>query len=576
MGEKLYNILAKDETGTEAIDSYWLATRQVNSTEDRADFGCMFFGGGSKRVQGEPMFSGVGGGVFEESFWGIRPVVYMKKDVLTGAKEEDGWDIIDSPEKVPDATEKGAIKFDELNWNEGHASVNISTETSFKMQYQINSTSGEWTTIEANVGGNTITVNNLENKDVIYARLTNGTDFGNWATLEILDNINPQETEITLETTYAAVGRDITATVVQKDNESGIDITKCKWVYSTQSGNIGTDESSYTGTFTEETETITISNGATGTYYLHVLTVDGAGNKIETISEAVEVIIPGSMASKVQIGDYVAYDATTYYSYKSLLKHGNTTYRSSSDVKWRVLSKDDTTGEVILILDKHDGQLSWISGEEYLYAEEELNKGAAVYGHGVGADTSKVFEYEIGDVVEGTTTKQITDSGARNLRMEDIEKLLGIQPVQLETATFSLPYLLTLTNENKYLENTVTRTYENSIKDFNFSLENNGLADAFLGVEDGSTYSYLLSNRYVYGTNYENGLYKTINYYIPGIKEQKIKINTEYEAGELYDWTYPYYKSYNVLGYIKPVVYLKTTVETDGKDANGAWRIVDK
>lgn len=575
MGEKLYNILAKDEKGIEAIDSYWLATRQVESTEDTAYFGGMSFNGSAVRVISIGMFNGISGAVPADTSLGIRPVVYMKKDVLTGTKKEDGWDIIDSPEKVPDATEKGAIKFDELNWNEGHASVNISTETSFKMQYQINSTSGEWTTVEANVGGNTITVNNLENKDVIYARLTNGTDFGNWATLEILDNINPQETEITLETTCAAVGRDITATVVQKDNESGIDITKCKWVYSTQSGNIGTDESGYTGTFTEGTETITISNGATGTYYLHVLTVDGAGNKIETISEAVEVIIPGSMASKVQIGDYVAYDATTYYSYKSLVTFGPT-YRSSSDAKWRVLSKDDTTGEVILILDKYENPLTIISGEDYLYAEEELNKGAAVYGHGVGADTSKIFEYEIGDVVEGTTTKQIIDSGARNLRMEDIEKLLGIQPVQLETATFTIPYMLTLTNENRHLENTVTRTYENIIRNFEFSLENSGLADAFLGLKESAGDSYLLSNRYVYGTGYTNGLYKTIVYYIPGITEQKIKINDTYFAGDVNNNGSSFYSWCDVRGYIKPVVYLKTTVETDGKDANGAWRIVDK
>ena len=50
-----------------------------------------------------------------------------------------------------------------------------------------------------------------------------------------------------------------------------------------------TDTSAYTGSFSTNPETITLSSNSTGTYYLHVLTVDNAGNKTETVSSAITI-----------------------------------------------------------------------------------------------------------------------------------------------------------------------------------------------------------------------------------------------------------------------------------------------
>ena len=77
---------------------------------------------------------------------------------------------------------------------------------------------------------------------------------------------------------------------MQTDNESGININQTKWVLNTEAGNIGIEASKYTGgTFAKTQETITIPTTTGGTYYLHVLTVDNAGNKKEIISSAVTI-----------------------------------------------------------------------------------------------------------------------------------------------------------------------------------------------------------------------------------------------------------------------------------------------
>ena len=71
----------------------------------------------------------------------------------------------------------------------------------------------------------------------------------------------------------------------------GVNIANCKYILNTTSTGIGTNPSSYTGGgFTKATnDKITFSCSSSGTYYLHVLTVDNAGNKKETISSAINV-----------------------------------------------------------------------------------------------------------------------------------------------------------------------------------------------------------------------------------------------------------------------------------------------
>ena len=105
------------------------------------------------------------------------------------------------------------------------------------------------------------------------------------------DEIPPQEAEVNFSTTVATIDKEMTATVTLKDNESGINVSKSKWIFNQTSTAIGTVESSYANTFTSEIETIKLTPNTLGSWYLHILSVDKKGNKKETIKGPIGVEI---------------------------------------------------------------------------------------------------------------------------------------------------------------------------------------------------------------------------------------------------------------------------------------------
>ena len=186
--------------------------------------------------------------------------------------------------KIADAGEgltNGAIIASSPVWSNGTASITLSTSSGLTIQYQKGGISGSWTT-GTNVTG-------LHHRDTVFARLTDGKNYGGEASITILDTVIPQDAGISLSGTSTTTTGSVTATVTLKDNESGVNATASKWTYNTNSGNIGTNESSYNNNFSSNGQTITLKATTAGTYYLHVLTVDNAGNKKETISSAVTV-----------------------------------------------------------------------------------------------------------------------------------------------------------------------------------------------------------------------------------------------------------------------------------------------
>ena len=186
--------------------------------------------------------------------------------------------------KIADAGEgltNGAIIASSPVWSNGTASITLSTSSGLTIQYQKGGISGSWTT-GTNVTG-------LHHRDTVFARLTDGKNYGGEASITILDTVIPQDAEISLSETSTTTAGSVTATVTLKDNESGANVTASKWVYNTNSSYIGTNESSYNNTFSSNGQTITLKATTAGIYYLHVLTVDNAGNKKETISNAVMV-----------------------------------------------------------------------------------------------------------------------------------------------------------------------------------------------------------------------------------------------------------------------------------------------
>ena len=186
--------------------------------------------------------------------------------------------------KIADAGEgltNGAIIASSPVWSNGTASITLSTSSGLTIQYQKGGISGSWTT-GTNVTG-------LHHRDTVFARLTDGKNYGGEASITILDTVIPQAAGISLSGTSTTTAGSITATVTLKDNESGVNAISSRWIYNTTSGAIGENESSYTGGSFSSGQTITLKATTAGTYYLHVLTVDNAGNKKETISSAVTV-----------------------------------------------------------------------------------------------------------------------------------------------------------------------------------------------------------------------------------------------------------------------------------------------
>ena len=182
---------------------------------------------------------------------------------------------------------EGAVQFSPIEWNNGEASTVITTsEEGYTLQYQKGGIAeGSW----INTTSGTV-ISGLKHGERVYGRLYDGTNGSKTADIDVQDLEDPQDAVISLSETSTNTKGNVTATVTLLDNESGVNAGESKWVYNTTAGFIGTDESIYTGgTFTAASQQITLSATTVGTYYLHVLTVDYAGNKVETISKSISV-----------------------------------------------------------------------------------------------------------------------------------------------------------------------------------------------------------------------------------------------------------------------------------------------
>ena len=186
-----------------------------------------------------------------------------------------------------EAVEQGIITFTNPTWASGKASVTISTNTGYRMQYQVGATIVEANWQPVPEGG---VIGNLNHNDTVFARLYDGTNYGQDASTTVKDDKVPQDAKISLSSTSVNTGTTVIATVTHTDNESGVNISACKYIWNTSSTKLGTDASKYTGgTFNSNGEKISKNMSSKGTYYLHVLTVDKAGNATEKVSNGITV-----------------------------------------------------------------------------------------------------------------------------------------------------------------------------------------------------------------------------------------------------------------------------------------------
>ena len=170
--------------------------------------------------------------------------------------------------------QEGTITFGNIQWSSNKASVQVSTDTGYTIEYQVNSTSGQWTQIENNG-----TIENLNYNDTVYARLTDGSNVGDYATVVITDDIPPEVSIQAGEPTSNSVSITVTAT----DGQSGLAETGAYTYYLNDQEKASNNTNTYTYTgLTQGTR-----------YTLKVVVKDKAGKTTEKSTEITTASIPG-------------------------------------------------------------------------------------------------------------------------------------------------------------------------------------------------------------------------------------------------------------------------------------------
>ena len=202
------------------------------------------------------------------------------------------------PDPVPDipggeeAVETGAIAFTNPTWSNEKASVTISTNTSYTLQYQVVSNEGasndaNWQVVP---GGGIIC--NLNHRDIVYARLIEGSYYGEEASATVKDETPPTISNMELEATDTTVKVTVTAS----DSESGIG----SYTYEITGGETANNQTGNTYTF----------NGLNSStpYTIQVTVTDRASNPVTESKSITTTAPPGIPESTSYVGYYADVD----------------------------------------------------------------------------------------------------------------------------------------------------------------------------------------------------------------------------------------------------------------------------
>ena len=305
-------------------------------------------------------------------------------DVKVIAKNENGGKEANKSIRTGEL-ETGTITSSMPTWSNGTASITLSTTSNFDIQYQINSLSDNGWRNYTSAG-----ITGIENNTTVYARLTDGVNYGEEASISVKDDIIPQVAAVTFSATTVEANKEMTATVTLKDNESGINVSKSKWIFNQTSTAIGTAESSYANRFTSETETIKMTPTATGNWYLHILSTDNAGNVIETIKGVTAKVATWTQnKTTVTNGISTTYEVGDDYSYNC----GVSGYTGG----WKVLGAEN--GKLLIMSTADIGTLKLEGKDVYNTGISQLEEMCKAYG-----------------------------TNARSIKVEDINRVTGYNP----------------------------------------------------------------------------------------------------------------------------------------------------
>ncbi len=210
---------------------------------------------------------------------------------------------IETKEMPRGTDEKEGIEFANLKWNEKthRASIDVNKRnetTEYQIRYNIGKQPDEQDYIEKGTGG---TIENLKLNDVVYARLWDGTNYGEAATITITDKKAPI---IVLAKTDATTS-EIKTHVTVRDLEAGLpnevefkyyiklkNASESEYVETTKKV-INAEQEKGGGTRTEDDYTFTDLKQNT-LYNIKVEITDIAGNKGVKIITVKTPIIPGT------------------------------------------------------------------------------------------------------------------------------------------------------------------------------------------------------------------------------------------------------------------------------------------
>ena len=165
--------------------------------------------------------------------------------------------------------------------------MTVSTNTSYQIEYQVGGTTGTWTDI-ANGG----TIPNLSNGTTVYARLTDGVNVGEHASVTISDTTGP-----TVSLSTSATYNSITVTVNATDSGIGLATTD---TYKYYIDNVLEE--------TTESNTYTFTGLSAETRYNIKVEVADKLNNIGTGSTRIYTPkIPASNINEVEERDYIQY-----------------------------------------------------------------------------------------------------------------------------------------------------------------------------------------------------------------------------------------------------------------------------